>query len=67
MSDVAVMARLLEKPRACVFQSGSWCERAQRWEIGGPFLELWQVEPQIQQLNVESSYDGVAALVLPLK
>jgi hypothetical protein len=30
-------------------------------------LESWQAERQIKQLNGESSYDGLAALVLPLR
>jgi hypothetical protein len=31
------------------------------------FHESWEAEQQIQKLNAESCYDGVVALVLPLK
>src|SRR4029077_19379163 len=34
---------------------------------GGWFHESWEAERQIQRLNAESSYDGGAALVLPLR
>ncbi len=66
MFDDAETAELVEKPRAWVVGSGSCCEVAQRREVGRSSPESWRVALQIQQLTDESSYGGVAFLVLQL-
>ena len=69
MSDDAALVQVLviPIPRVCAVQSGSWYEWLQRWMAEVWFHESWPAERQIQQLNGESNYDGMAALVRPLK
>ena len=58
---------MIPMPKASAARPGLWCERARSRRTEGWFHESWQARRPIQHLNGESSYDGMVALVLPLR